>query len=169
MEKTADWSCTKCSALNEPVSPVCWNCQTLLINQKQAATQIDQQTMNAALKVQEETAQRHLALEQATAGSKATIADVLRACIGDRIGINAVNPSEIETALVVGVQQDFFTVQINNLLYHLPFTAVLRVVATADGPATKGIMYYHSHKLVVKVFDLVIYKGSMGFGVSFPI
>ena len=114
----------------------------------------------------EEIAQRHAILEQATVAGRATVADLLRACVGQRIGINADNPSEIETALVTSVQQDFFTVQIKDLLYHLPFTAVLRVVSAADGSALKGLLNHYSHRLIVKVFDLVIYKNSMSFGVG---
>ena len=166
MKNSSSWSCTKCSALNEPTSPLCWNCQTLLLEQKQAADFVDQELMKAALIVQEKIAQRRNALDRATAEGRATIADLLRACVGERIGINADNPSETETALVIGVQQNFFTVQIKDFLYHLPFTAILRVVAAADGSALKGLLNHYPHRLIIKVFDLVIYKNSVSFGVG---
>lgn len=166
MKKSLDWSCSKCSGLNEPTSPVCWNCQTSLIDQKQAAAVVDQELMKEALIVQEGIAERRIALEQATVEGRATIADLLRACVGERIGINADNPSETDTALVIGVQQDFFTVQIKDFLYHLPYTAVLRVIAAGDGSSLKGALNHYSHRVIVKVFDLVIYKNSMSFGVG---
>ena len=169
--KTADWNCTACTALNDPTAPKCWNCETSLLDQKRSTTEANQQSLEKALEVQEEIDQRLAALARATSLGQATIADLIRGCIGERIGINVVDPAEAETAMVISVQQEFFTVEIKDFLYHVPFSSVLRIVAAANGSALKGALNHYPHRLVVKVFDLVIYKGSVGvgFGVSFPI
>lgn len=163
-----NWVCTKCTALNDLASPACWNCKTPLAEQKQAAGEKEKATREAAMEQQARSEQRQAAFNTALSAGGASIADLLRASVGEKIGINAANPSEIEPAVLLDAQNDFFTVQIGDLLYHLPYSSVIRIVTASGSSVSVGAILKNQYRLVVKVFDLVIYKGSVGFGLSIP-
>lgn len=163
-----DWACSKCTALNDQTSPVCWNCKTPLANQKFDGAE-EGSAVLAALDAQQKIQLQKDQLNAARSTGRASIADVLRAYLGRQVGINVRNPAEIEAAILVDVQGDFFTVQVDELVYHMPYASVLRVVAGGESAVSVGALLKNNYSLVITVFDLVIYKGSIGVGLSVPL
>lgn len=164
-----DWNCTKCTALNEPTSPTCWNCKTPLAMQTLEASEREKKAILAALEKQADAQHKKDQLNVARSSGRASIADLLRVHIGRPVGINARNPAQIDAAILVDVQSDFFTVQVDELEYHLPYTSVLRVIGAKEDAVSVGTILKSNYQLVITVFDLVIYKGFVGVGLSIPL
>ena len=163
------WTCTKCTGINEPPKQYCWNCKSELAPQIDEAARHGNAEAAKTLKAKEDAElkllQRNAAMEQGAAG----IADLLSPYMSQRIGINTTKAWELEEAEIIGIQRDFFSVRCNGLNHHIPYSQVLRVVEAASGKVETGILGNTRYSVVITVFDLVIPKGSVGVGMSFPL
>jgi hypothetical protein len=111
--------------------------------------------------VREKETARKQRLEQLDARRKSgtlSLRDLLGHFRGETIGVNALLPGSIESATLLDVQVDHFTVWVNGVHVHIPFSQVIRAVTSPDGKVSAGLIA-GDYPLVVKVFDYVIYKG----------
>lgn len=165
----SSWTCTKCTGINEPPKQHCWNCKSDLAPQIDEAAKRGDAEAAQALEAREVAALklrlRDEVMQQGTGGIK----DLLSPYVGERIGINTTKAWELDAAELVGIQRDFFSVRCDGLTHHIPYGQVLRVVEAVKGPVTTGMFGNNRYAVVVTVFDLVIQKGSVGVGMSFPL
>ena len=84
------------------------------------------------------------------------------------IGINVLDPGNTEAAKLVEVQAEYFTLQLRELEIGIPYDQIIKVVRSLHGNVSMG-MFKGEFPLVIRVFDFVIYKGAIGFGMSVPI
>ena len=122
-----------------------------------------------AMKEKEEArAQKSAELQTLRSSHALTLRDYLKEYIGESIGINAIDPSKTVAAKLVDVQQEFFTVQLNGLLHSIPYGQIVKLIRAPQGNVTLGV-FKGEFSLVVRVFDFVVYKGGISFGMAIPI
>jgi hypothetical protein len=99
-----------------------------------------------------------------TQHDRATFASLLSGYLKLTIGINYRDPTKIEAARLVSASQEFFTVSVDGVLYHFPYRAILSCARTQSGSvAVHGAWRSRQYPVVVTVFHLVVYTGSIGF------
>lgn len=163
------WTCTKCTANNELPKQRCWNCESELTPQIDEAARRGSEVAVQAQKASEEAASKQQQRDTAMEHGSACMRDLLRPYVGHRIGINITKAWEPEPAELIGIQEEFFSVRCDNLNHHVPYRQILRVVEAVSGPVTTGTFGNQHYSIVITVFDLVIPKGAVGVGISFPL
>jgi hypothetical protein len=163
------WECKKCTAINDLALSTCWNCKSLHSAQVQAGNERELATHKAAEQLQLVAQQKAEALLAACSTGNAKITDLLRALIGQKVGINLTNPAEYTGAILVDVQGDFFSVKIDDLTHHVPLASVLRVISAGAADVSVGAILTGQFRVLIKVFDMIIYKGSVGIGIGIPL
>jgi hypothetical protein len=94
--------------------------------------------------------------------------DVLEHYCGQRIGINATDPSRIDPATLVGVQGGCFVVQTSGLTVHIPYSQIIKIATSDSADISVGFFGFGgNYSLIIRVFDFGIYKGAIG--VSIPL
>ncbi len=89
--------------------------------------------------------------------------NLLQKHVGTEIGINVIRAYRIDSATLMAVQDEYFTVKTDtdDNLYHIPMTNIVKVVENADGVNTGGLFKQHkSHPLVIKIGHVVEYVPS---------
>lgn len=94
-----------------------------------------------------------------------SIRDTLAPFVECNFGINILNAEKFDGAILTGVQIDHFTAQINDLEISVPYSQIIKIIRSPNGRVNIGA-FQGSYHLVVQIFDLVVYKGAVGFGVS---
>lgn len=102
------------------------------------------------------------------ASGKWSIKNVLEEYRGKSIGINAINPTKVEAAILEEVQDDFFIVSAEGILVNIPYTQIIKIFTSPSEQISVGVFGLSGNfPLIVRVFDFVIYKGAIG--ISIPI
>lgn len=102
--------------------------------------------------------------------SNLKISDVIKPFCGQIIGINALDVSKIEPAKLVEIQYDYFVVEVNDVLVHLPYSQIIKVTNSRTGNLSVGPFGLGGKfALIIKVFDFVVYKGAVGIGLQIPV
>ena len=96
-----------------------------------------------------------------------TLAQLLASHVGQEVGINALDPEKIVAAKLADVQADYFSVLVTGLNVSIPFSQVIRVVKADQGAVKVGAILGAQYGLLIRVYDFVVYKGSIG--VSMPL
>ncbi|MDH3688350.1 MAG: hypothetical protein OEU36_02545 [Gammaproteobacteria bacterium] len=84
--------------------------------------------------------------------------DVLERHLNQEVGINLERPFRVESALLIKVEDDYFTIQDhkNDYIHHFSYASIVQVVENPDGVEIGGLF---SHKkrfpVVIKVGHLV--------------
>jgi hypothetical protein len=89
--------------------------------------------------------------------------------LNSQVGINFRTPDKFETAALIGVEQDHFTIcdQQVEVCYHFPYRMVLSVAEPRAGAKISTGFFSKKHRLLIQVYHMVIYKGAVGIGFSF--
>lgn len=129
----ADWTCGKCTASNPLISRKCWNCSSARL------------ILPGAVRAEHE-AQSELGLR-----------DLLVKHIGEMVVINFQSPSNAESAYLVAVHSDYFSVSAIGGIgkFHYPIRYVLSICEAGD--------------LQIEVYRQVFVKGAIGVGITIPI
>lgn len=99
---------------------------------------------------------------------KSTFGELIFPYIGHNIAINIVKPNKLVAARVLSVGKEFFTVNWQGMSAHIPYNQILRVFEASQGEMISTVPIIGvKAKLVVSLFDLVIYSGFIGFSVEF--
>lgn len=84
--------------------------------------------------------------------------DILSKHVNQEVGINLDRPFRIESALLLNVEDDHFTIQDhkNEYIHHFSYASIVQVIENPDGVEVGGLF---SHKkrfpIVIKVGHLV--------------
>lgn len=168
-ERLENWDCYFCRALNADDVQACWKC-----HQTRAASDqkwgIKNADAEAKLKVADDA--RNQALSQLakaqesardlSASSQLDLRSHLMQFVGATIGINLKDPVKTHVAILSSAQADHFAVQTDALTVRIPYTQILRVSEVPAANPSDG------NSIIIEVFHLVVYKGSVGFGLSLP-
>lgn len=111
---------------------------------------------------------QEIAIQSALENRSFSFKQLLVKYIGSFIAINALDPGVTEGAKLVDVQQDYFSVESKGLIVCVPYTQVIKIITSTDGNVSIGT-FKGKYPLVIRVFDFVIYKGAIGFGMSIPV
>ena len=86
--------------------------------------------------------------------------NLLQDSVGSEIGINIIRAYRIDSAKLVAVHDEYFTVEPENddNTYHVPLMNIVKVIQNANGVSVGGLFKQHkSHPLVIKVGHVVEY------------
>lgn len=87
--------------------------------------------------------------------------NLLQEFVGSDIGINVIRAYRIDTAKLVAVHDEYFTVTTDNddNSYHIPLANIVKVMQNADGVNIGGGLFkqHKSHPLVIKIGHVVEY------------
>jgi hypothetical protein len=97
-----------------------------------------------------------------------TMAGVLKRHEGELIGINYDKPDQYVPAQLVRVNEDYFSVRIERLYMHFPFSQILNI-AESKGWIRPSLDRTDEYNLVVCVHQLHPQKSSVRIGVLTPI
>ncbi len=89
--------------------------------------------------------------------------DLLQPHVGSEVGINILRAYRIDSAKLIAVHDNYFTVESekDSNTYHIPMTNIVKVMENADGVNIGGLFLQHkSHPLVIKVGHVVEYVPS---------
>jgi hypothetical protein len=98
--------------------------------------------------------------------------DLIFPYVGQRIGINTIDPIKFNSVKLEDVQQDFFTVSHSVGSMHIPYAHILKVMTAEEGGSIKtGIFLGIEARIFIEIFHMVVYKGASGFafGMSMPV
>ncbi len=109
------------------------------------------------------------ALETLRSQSKLDLKNLLAAYVGAEIGANLRNPASVESARLASVQEDHFVLECDGMLFHVPYSQIIKAVSAPDRVAVKASVLGNRYPLVLDLFHLVVYKGAIGFGLSAPL
>lgn len=169
------WICKKCNEESEDTFDSCWNCGTDVdgsvpqnphefiaaksyVPKKRVVVDINQARIA-------EINQRIVIAQKQTDGSF-SVKSLLTCLIGEQIGINVNDPDKVTAALLTDVHEDHFVVEIDGTLYHIPLSQIIRIARSSSGVKVSGVFSGQIFPVIVKVFDLVIYKGGIGVGIG---
>lgn len=135
--------------------------RTLMLNAEENARK---QAIELA-KIEESNIERYNSLQKS---GSLSLRELISKYKGQNIAIDALKASELESAVLSDVQSDYITVDIRNLQVHIPYSQIIRVISSKNNEISIGF-FKGNYPLVIRVFDFVIYKGAIGFGISMPI
>lgn len=125
----------------------------------------DPETQRSLQALDEAKQQRLEDLGRLHASESLTIKAMLAGYLGQEIGINAFDPSKVQAATLAEVQGDYFAVESDGIRVTIPYTQIIKVLNAPTGDV-KLSFFGGAFPLVISVFDLVIYKGAIGVGMS---
>jgi len=86
--------------------------------------------------------------------------EILRKYVGQQIGINLQKPFHIDTANVIAVYENYFTLTLekHDDQYHLPILNIVRVIENPNGVTVGGLFRQKkTYPLIVKIGHIVEY------------
>ncbi|QXM08695.1 hypothetical protein KP002_17270 [Geomonas subterranea] len=96
--------------------------------------------------------------------------DLLYKYVGEFVGVNHNNPTEYDKALLISVNDEFFSISsdINSgIIHHYPYNAIMSVLQTvSDEHIIKSIP---DCKLLIQIQRLIVYKGASGLIIPLPL
>jgi len=152
--------CSQCGLNIAVLTPICSSCEKE--NEKQKVLRKmrkDQERAEASKKLEDEKErERLLKAERLAANLIRPFARLFARYIDSTIKVNYDGPDSYEASVLIGVNDDHFSIQsASGFVIHIPHSQVLHF-AEAAGTAP-----------LVRVMQLVIYKGSTSVGISVPI
>ena len=161
-------NCQRCGHLRKPGDKgplhLCPRCGADLLMSANERKRLEDQA-----RVNEENNREKLEKISAVRKSgKLTLSTLMSHFLGETVGINILDPGKVDSATLIEVQDDHFTIEAKALHFHVPFNQVIRVVTSPKGAVNTGL-FSVDYPLVIKVFDFVIYKGAIGVGFSMPL
>jgi hypothetical protein len=166
------WDCHFCNALNEDTKAKCWKCERSRIDSDLASGKDDAAMQVRRQQIEAAALEKRQLIESVAAREAQTTLDVrtfLTQFLGSEVGMNVRDPSKVVSTTLRSVQADHFAVEYDGLLVRTPYSQIIRVSSPVGGGALKAGIFGGSYNLVIEVFHLIIYKGSVGVGVSIPI
>jgi hypothetical protein len=108
-----------------------------------------------------------VAAESQRSGSQLLL-ESLRPYVAQTIGVNAKDPTKVIEVVLFGVQGDHIEIEYDGMVMKIPAMQILRITLPAPGHSIKTSVFGKEYNLVIEIFHMVIYKGSVGIGVSIP-
>lgn len=152
------WECAFCTGLNGTDRAVCWNCAKSWEDTKARKAPTAEELAASAARQAVLKAREHDQVAAAALAAEGTLTfrAALAPYIGSNVSINLSDPIRSDRVLLSSVQSDHFSVERDGVVTRIPYGQILRVSE-------------FEHVLAVEIFHLVVYKGSVGFGMSIPL
>jgi hypothetical protein len=157
------WECRFCTALNAETNSQCWKCEKTRHEAESANKEAIELAEAARQVVAQQRAETKTAAAALASSGRLSFREYLAQYAGTSIAINVADPVHAETALLRSSQADHFEVQHGDSVFRIPYAQILKISERTSKDSKARVA------LVIEIFHLVVYKGSVGFGFSLPL
>lgn len=145
--------------------------QKLQFEQEREEKQREAENLEFKIKTElEERLQKEVMINERRSTYSGNFQDLLLPYIGKSVGINVDRPDKLMQCELISANRDFFSVRTyDGRRISIPYKQVLKTIESETGDTlSTGILFGFSADLFIEIFHMVIYKGAIGMGFSFP-